>query len=229
MAQPLAEDVICIRLPGPHSGATIPSEVRRYLQRLVEQMRAALDERLLGVYALGSVAFDDYWLESSDVDVYGVVDDGLDEQLKLSVAQRCSHRSLPCPARRIELVVISAAAAKRPGSAPVWELNLNTGAGQTDHLGLDPADEPSYWFVLDLAIAHDRGVRLLGPPARGLIGAPDAADVRAAHSEVVAWYARNEPGPQMVIAACRAWHWLETGRFASKSEAFCWATVHHAS
>jgi hypothetical protein len=126
------------------------------------------------------------------VDVYGVVDGALDEQLKLSVAECCSHRSLPCPARRLELVVISAAAARRPGSVPGWELNLITGAGEDNHL--DPANEPTHWFVLDLAIARERGVCLVGPPARELIGAPDAADVRVALADVVAWYARKRDG-----------------------------------
>lgn len=219
------------RVPGfgdrgwDHGRVTIPSDVRLYLERLVERLSATLGDRLLGVYALGSVAFDDYRPKSSDVDVYGVVDGALDEQLKLSVAECCSHRSLPCPARRLELVVISAAAARRPGSAPGWELNLNTGAGEDNHLGLDPTNEPTHWLVLDLAIAHERGVCLVGPPARELIGAPDAADVRAARSDVVAWYAGNETGAEMVTAACRAWHWLETGTFAARSEALRWATV----
>ncbi len=102
----------------PAFGITIPSDVQLYLGRLAERLTAALAGRLLGVYVLGSVAFDDYRPQSSDVDVYGVVDGTLDEPLKLAVAKCCSYRSLPGPARRLELVVISAAAARRPRGAP---------------------------------------------------------------------------------------------------------------
>jgi len=201
----------------------IPEDVRGYLARLIERLSAALEDRLVGVYALGGMAFGDYRPESSDLDVYAVVRAALEEDQKLSLAERCSHRMLPCPARRLELVVISAEAARRPGRVPRWELNLNTGPGQPDHVGLDPAAEPSHWFVLDLAIAYHRGVPLVGPPAHELIGSPDAAAVHHAQSEVVAWYARNEMREETVTAACRAWHWLETGTFAAKREARHWA------
>lgn len=135
----------------------------------------------------------------------------LDDPEKRAVAQAASHRVLPCPARGLELVVISAEAARHPGRAPRWELNLNTGDGRPDHVGLDPAAEPAHWFVVDLALAHQNAAVLLGPPAHELIGAPDPADVRAAQGQAIGWYARNEMRPEMVIAACRAWHWSHTG------------------
>jgi hypothetical protein len=41
-----------------HGRVTIPSDVRLYLKRLVERLSATLGDRLLGFYALGSVAFE---------------------------------------------------------------------------------------------------------------------------------------------------------------------------
>jgi hypothetical protein len=201
----------------------VPADVQTYLDRLGERLRQALDPDLIGAYAVGGLALDDYRPESSDIDVYAVVRTPLDEPGKRSVADLCSHRSLPCPARRLELVVISAAAGRSPGAAPQWELNLNTGERETDHVGLDPAAEPSHWFVLDLALARQCALPRLGPPADQLIGAPVEADVRAAQAEVVAWYARSGPGAETVSAACRAWYWSETGMFAAKREALRWA------
>ena len=203
---------------------SVPEEVQSYLGELVARLSSVLDDRLIGVYVIGGLAFDDYRPGSSDLDVYVVVQSPLEQHQKLSVANCCSHRKLPCPARRLELVVVSVRAARRRSAAPQWELNLNTGPRQLDHVGLDPGAEPSHWFVVDLAIAHERGIALLGPPAHKLIAAPKAADVRTALAEVVAWYAHNELGEDAVTAACRAWHRLETGRFASKREALRWAT-----
>jgi Domain of unknown function (DUF4111) len=200
----------------------VPEDVQYYLEQLGEGLRSVLDELLLGVYVIGGVAFEDYRPGSSDLDVYAIVQTPLKRHQKLSLANCCSHGTLPCPARRLELVVVSVQAARQPSAAPQWELNLNTGPCQLDHVGLDPATEPGHWFVVDLAIAHERGVALLGPPAHELITAPAAVDLRTALAEVVAWYARNELREDTVTAACRAWYWLETGRFASKREAVRW-------
>lgn len=201
----------------------VPDDVRGYLKRLVEQLTGVLDHRLLGAYALGGLALGDYRSGSSDIDVYVVVTSRLERELSLAVARACGHQALPCPAKRLELVVLSAAAAGS-GSTPVrWELNLNTGAEEQDHVGLDPLREPSHWFTLDLALAQQHAVALVGPAAHTLIKPPPAADISAAHVQAVAWYAEHQMFREGVLAACRAWHWHETGRFAGKRQALRWA------
>jgi hypothetical protein len=201
----------------------LPSQVSRYLERLVGELRLVLGDRLCGVYGLGSLALGDFRPSRSDLDVYGVVDWPLDDELKLAVASACRHRRLPCPARKLEMVLVCAAVAAAAGAAPDWELNLNTGDGQPDHVGLDPAAEPRHWFVVDLAVAHQCGLVLFGPPARELFAAPDPADVGAAQSDVVAWYARHGEDAEVAVAACRAWHWRATGMFVPKRRAIGWA------
>jgi hypothetical protein len=194
-------------------------ELRDYLDRLV----ARIGDRVVGAYAVGSLALGAYAPGRSDADVLAVVDGRLAGEELLAIAERCSHRALPCPARKLELVVIGAAEAR--AGRPDWQLNLNTGEGMDDHVGLDPAAEPRHWFVLDLALAHEHGIALSGPPAREVVAAPAPAVVQEAHEEAVEWYARNEPGPATVLAACRAWHWQETGRFIAKGEALRWAVA----
>ena len=201
----------------------LPPEVSRYLERLVGELRLVLGDRLTGVYGLGGLALGDFRPQRSDIDVYAVVDRPLDSELKLAVAAACRHRRLPCPARKLEMVLVCTAVAAAAGAAPDWELNLNTGEGQPDHVGLDPAAEPRHWFVVDLAVAHQCGLALFGPPAQALIAAPDPADVRAAQSDVVAWYARHGDEAEVAAAACRAWHWRETGVFVPKRRAIEWA------
>jgi len=193
--------------------------VGHYLEQLIDRLKGVLEDRLIGVYAVGGLGFGDYRRETSDLDIYAVVSVGLEEEEKRSLAATCRHRTLPCPGRRLDLVVICEAAARCPGSVPQWELNLNTGSGQADHLGLDPAMEPSHWFVLDIAIARQHAIALLGPPANMIIGSPSASDVRTAQSQAIAWYAHNEMAAETVIAACRAWYWHEGGTFVGKRDA----------
>jgi hypothetical protein len=201
----------------------VPGEVSRYLERLVDELQVVLGERLSGVYGLGGLALGDFRAGASDIDVYAVVDEPLSVELKRSVADACRHGRLACPARKLELVVLCATVAAAPGAAPDWELNLNTGEAVPDHVGLDPSAEPGYWFVIDLAVAHQCGLTLFGPAAPELIAAPDAADVRQAQREVVAWYARHGDESGAAAAACRAWYWRASGAFASKRLALRWA------
>jgi hypothetical protein len=209
--------------PWQHGSVALPPEVSRYLDRLVGELRLVLGDRLSGVYALGSLALGDFRPGRSDIDVYAVVDRPLDEHVKLTVAAACRHRRLPCPARKLEMVLVCAAVAAAAGAVPDWELNLNTGEGRPDHVGLDPAAEPSHWFVVDLAVAHQCGLTLFGPPPQELIAAPDPADVRAAQLEVVGWYVRHGEEAEVAAAACRAWHWRDTGLFVPKRRAIEWA------
>ncbi len=201
----------------------IDPAVGDYLDRLAAVLSGALGEPLLGVYAVGSVALGAYRPGSSDIDVLAVTKESLPVEDRRAVAAACAHDVLPCPARKLELVVMPAEVARAPGALVRWELNLNTGAGIEDHVGLDPEAEPGFWFLLDLASAHEHAVALLGPPAQEVIGPPDPAGVGEAQAQAVAWFALHEPGPDAVAAAARAWLWHETGRFASKAEALRWA------
>ncbi|MGA9856778.1 MAG: hypothetical protein WBQ18_02885 [Solirubrobacteraceae bacterium] len=200
-----------------------PEDVRRYLERLANELQTVLRSRLRGLYALGGLALGDYRPGRSDIDVYGVVDEPLDDERKLAVAEACRHRTIPCPARKLELVIVSAGVAAAPGSAPDWELNLNTGAAEPDHIGLNPAAEARHWFVIDLAIAHQHGLRLFGPAAPELIGAPDPAVIQAAQSQAIVWFARHGRESDAAATACRAWFWHETGTFTTKRQAIRWA------
>jgi len=204
---------------------TVPEDLRLYLTDLVECLRSVLDDRLVAVYVLGGVALGDYRAGSSDLDVYAVVSTTLNVGEKRSVAAACGHDGLPCPARKLELVLVHADVALHPGPRPRWELNLNTGRGIPEHVGLDPAAEPSHWFVIDLALACQTAMVLYGPPPCEVIGTPDPADVCAAQRDVVSWYRERDMYPDAVVAALRAWHWLETGRFAGKRQAVLWAAA----
>jgi hypothetical protein len=196
----------------------------RFLHDLARRSRVVLGRRLLGIWVINSGARDDYLPGVSDLDVAIAVTMELDEDTKLRLADALRHPTLPCPAPRLELVVYRLAVLADPGERPDWELNLNNGPAVTDHVGTDPTAEPAHWFVLDLAAARERSRTIVGPPLGDVLGPIDDRVVVAALLASSAWHADHDAAaPNRVLNACRAWRWLETGSWSSKSEAASWA------
>jgi hypothetical protein len=195
-----------------------------YLQQLVERIGDVVGDNLIGLYLVNSAARDDYLPGRSDLDVAVIVNEGLDPGSKRRLAERLWHRSLPCPAPRLELVVYRRAVVASPGDRPMFELNLNTGPAIDDHLALDPGADPPHWFVLDLAAASETVRTLVGPDGATVFGpVPDAAVLDALRASQ-AWHARHDAAaPNRVLNDCLAWCWLSTGHWSSKSEAAAWA------
>ena len=193
----------------------------------VEQTYLAELTRRLGgsyaVYLVGSGATGAYDPGRSDLDVMVVVDAPLSGTERDAIVARCAHDALPCPARKLELVVYTREQVAAPRREQPWELNLNTGAEEPLHAGSDPAAEPWHWFVLDLAQAREHSFALHGPPARDVVGSVPRPLVLEALAEAVAWYARNEPGEATALAAARAWRYSEEGVWSSKRDALAWA------
>jgi aminoglycoside adenylyltransferase-like protein len=201
----------------------------RYLTRLAEVVGVILGPELVGVYVANSGARGDYLPGRSDLDVAVVVSDGVAPETISRFADAVRHRSLACPASRLELVVYRRSVAAHPGPRPSFVLNLNTGPCIGDHVGLDPAAEPFHWFVLDLAAAADRAVPVVGPSPARIFGSPPAVAVREALSASAAWHAQHDAAsPNRVLNACRAWRWSATGGWSTKSEAAAWAIARGA-
>jgi predicted nucleotidyltransferase len=189
----------------------IPSELAPYLEQLVDTLRRRAPVE--AVYLLGSAAQGAYEHGRSDVDVVAVTSRSLslDERRSLAAAVQ----ELPVPARKLELVVY-------PRGSDRWELNLNTPSGDTpEHLGLDPDQEPAFWFVLDRAIAAQHALALLGPEWAELFEPESHAAIDAALDEADAFDGWDDPrGRELAAARSRAWR--ETGRWVSKREAAAW-------
>jgi hypothetical protein len=195
-----------------------------YLERVVALVSERLGDDLHAVTLIGSAAAGDYRPESSDVDVAVVIEGALGAERAREIAAALAHRRLPCPARKLELVVYRRDVVARPGRHVPFELDLNTGAGMEDHVGLDPAAEADHWFVLDLVGARATGRSLLGPPPEEVLGEVPRAAVLDALLASLRWFAADEPaGPGRVLAACRAALYAAEGRWASKDEAARWA------
>ena len=129
------------------------------------------------------------------------------------------------PVQGLEYVVYPVAALRSPAATPAWELNLNVGPRlAARHTGFDPSAEPRYWSILDLALARQSGLPLVGPAASALIASIPRQWLRSALQESLAWHDAEDHGsPKQVLNACRAWLWAEHGRLTSKTHAAEWA------
>ena len=145
-------------------------DVSSYLDAVTGRARSELGKELTAVLLVGSAGAGWFEAEVSDLDVAVVVKRPLEADRPRSLGAALSHSRLPCPARKLELVVYSRAALANPGPTVAFELNLNTGGGAPDHVGLDPGAEAAHWFLLDLSIARERSTPLYGPPLRSLLG-----------------------------------------------------------
>jgi hypothetical protein len=86
-------------------------------------------------------------------------------EVKQAIVRALSHPALPCPTRGLEFVLYERGRAAMIGQAPLFEINLNTGPRMQQRVSFDPSIEPPHWFILDVAIARQRAIPLVGPLA----------------------------------------------------------------
>ena len=181
----------------------VPVELAGYLDELVRRLSAVVG--LDAIYLFGSAAQGSYEHGRSDVDVIAVTARPSSQAEKEAIAE--AAESLPCPARKLELVVYARGAERH-------ELNVNTG----ELVHFQPDEDPRFWFVLDRAIAEQHSIALLGPPWGEVFAPVPREAVEEALGEAASSAARDDPeGAE--LAAARAQIWRETGEWVSKADA----------
>lgn len=196
---------------------------RAYLAELTSRLQAVLGSDLVGIYAGGSYALGGYEPGRSDLDVAAVVRHSLAEGMAERIVETVRPETLPCPARKLELVVYSAAAAQSGSIEPAFELNLNTGANEPLRVDLGPQPGEGHWFAIDRSVlAHGRA--LYGPPASDVFASPSRADLLPVLAEALRWYFRYEPdGKDGVLNAGRSLRFAREGVWMPKPALRKWA------
>jgi len=207
-------------------------DVGRYLEALVRAARDVLDTEFVGAYAAGSLPLDAFHLGRSDIDIALLCRDPLNEAVKRELITRLRHSALPCPARGLELVVYTAAAAQSGTGEPGFELELNDGPAMAFRQTLRPADRPAadgtFWYGLDRSILHQSGRVLAGPPASEAFAELPPETLRSLLVDSLRWWmallgpAGDRPAPgadDAVLGACRALVRHRYGRWLSKVDA----------
>jgi hypothetical protein len=170
---------------------------------------------------VGSGALGDFDPQRSDVDVQAVSSERLAREELEQLVAALSHPALECPVRGLEFVLYAREDLADP-LGPAFQLNLNTGPQMHQHAGFDPAVEPRFWFILDVAIAREHGRPLIGAPPGDLLPTLPRPLVLSALRDALAWWQLHDAAGA-VVAAYRAWAWLQEGRWLSKREAATWA------
>jgi hypothetical protein len=212
-----------IRTTPAADSPVVVSAIAGYLSELTTRLQARLEDRLVGAWLIGSGALGDFDRLRSDIDVQAVCTTRLARTELQRLADALSHDALPCPVRGLEFVLYAREDLADP-RGPAFQLNLNTGPGMEHHAGFDPAAEPRFWFVLDVAIAREHARPLAGLRPETVLPALPRALVLAALRDALQWY-RAHDTVQAVLAACRAWAWATEGRWLSKGDAAEWATA----
>ncbi|WNG36217.1 DUF4111 domain-containing protein [Archangium violaceum] len=210
--------------PTQETHRPIAPEVARYGAEVVNRLRTLLGGELVGAYLIGSVALEGYEPGRSDIDIIAVCAHPLETRTKQAIAEALDHRVLPCPARGLEFVLYAKDAVASPSRPLRFEMNFNTGAGMNHWLGLNPEEEATHWFVIDLDIARGHGVPLVGPPPNEVLAPLPRAWVLDAIRDSLTWHSRAEPvSPNNVLNASRAWRHVEEGVWSTKAAAATWA------
>ena len=212
-------------MPSTPRSKPLPNAETAYLEQVVEALRKRLGKQLVGIYLFGSGAYGDYVPGVSDLDVQAVAVHPIEKRERQEIARTLSHEALPCPARRLEFVCYAESSVCPAARHPRFELNLNTGANESDHLSLDPDEEPSHWFLLDIAVGPVLGSSLVGPPpARVFSPIPRLWQLEAI-ADSLAWHQEHEPtSANTVLNACRGWRYAVTGESGSKRAGATWVS-----
>ncbi|KAF5573715.1 Streptomycin 3 adenylyltransferase [Fusarium pseudocircinatum] len=202
----------------------LPEDVQDYLGELVKRLTDHLKDQLVGVYLFGSASYDAYQSGLSDLDMQAIVKSPLSTSEKEAIISRLTQASLPCPATKLEYVVYAQGSVKPTNRHPAFELNLNTEPHQSDRFSLDPANESSHWFLLDISMGRQLGRRLYGADLAEAFGAIPRRWVLEGMADSLAWHQANEASStNSVLNACRSWRYIATGEFCSKLEGANWA------
>lgn len=203
----------------------LPVEVEAYLEQIVQRLSDYLKDQLVGVYLFGSASYDAYESGLSDLDVQAIVKEPLETVDKHAIISHLKQSALPCPATKLELVVYAQNAVYPASRHPQFELNLNTGPHcQPDHISLDPANESSHWFLLDIAMGRELGRSLYGPITTHAFGAIPRRWILEAIANLLDWHQANElNSANSVLNACRGWRFIVTCEFSSKLDGAKWA------
>jgi RimJ/RimL family protein N-acetyltransferase len=195
-----------------------------YLAELVDRARDVLGANLVGAYAAGSVALDAYQSGRSDIDVALITAEPVADAAKRALVEVLRNEALPVPARGLELVVYTQAAAASGAREPAFEVELNSGPAMAFRATYDPADRPSadgrFWYALDRSILSGTSGSLLGPPANEMFVGVGPDDLRDLLVEALTWWLRQPGDPaDAVLGACRSLVRFRDGEWLPKVEA----------
>ena len=202
----------------------VPDDVARFGTDVASLLEARLGTHLVGAYFVGSVALGGYVPGESDADIVAVSPDAVAGDVKQSIAHDLLALTGSCPARGLEFSLYTAEVAASMRADAGFEVNVNGGPRMAPSVNLSPREQPSFWYVLDRAIAHRCGVAITGPPAREVFADASRTALLEAMVASMRWHREHERASlYSVLNASRAWRYAAEGVLGSKLDGAAWA------
>ena len=199
-------------------------EVVAYGREVAASLQSVLDDALVGVYFVGSIALGGYVPGESDIDVVAVSERAIPDQMKPSIAAAVIATTVSCPARGLEFTLYRREVATSSSVAADFEVNANGGPRLARVIHLESRPEPRFWYVLDRAIAHRCGVVICGPPPSEVFAEVSRRRLLDAMIESMRWHREHEKATlYSVLNATRAWRFAVEDALGSKLEGAAWA------
>lgn len=206
------------------------SEPRERGAELTTLLRDELGDGLLGLYLFGSLAAGGFVEGRSDVDLFAVVEDEIDDArlLRLESLHAGFAAAHPDWRNRIEVGYVGRAVLQSFAGEPAGTIAVIS-PGEPLHI-----TEPRGGWVLNWYDVCERGEVLHGPRPLELGPALSKADYRrVVTAQLAIWQEEIRDAPwagyvpaaegYAVVTICRALHALETGGRTSKEGAAAWA------
>jgi streptomycin 3"-adenylyltransferase len=194
-----------------------------YAANVATAMTALLGSRLVGVYLHGSAVLGGFDVRRSEVDVLVVCREPITSAEQSAAADSLSEEHLPCPARGLELSIVTLGVTQCPSAEPAYELHITTASDDTKvvdgHQHCGDTD-----LVLHFAVCRAAGRLIgLGLPVADVLGPLSDDLVLAQLSIELRWSATHRPNEYAVLNACRAWRFAVHGTIVSKVDGGRWA------
>jgi len=199
------------------------TEADSYALDVATALGAVRGSQLVGAYLHGSAVLGGFNARRSDVDVLAVYDEPMTAAQRSNVAEALSDQRLPCPARGLELSIVTRQTARHPTVEPAFELHLTTAPEDTKVIdGRQRGGDRD--LVLHFAVCRRSG-RLLGPglAASEVFGPVPDRLILAQLAAELRWAAAHAPGEYAVLNACRAWRFAADRMLVSKIDGGRWA------
>ena len=179
-----------------------------------------LDHHLAGMYLYGSLAFDDFSIGQSDLDLLAVTKNELPVQTLQQIQKMISARKLPCPGKALEFSVVTEDAVQQASPRPAFEMDLMTGNETGDEVQFKATHSD---FVLHFEVTRQAGRRLYGPyPDEFFIPQEKEIILKALLAEMEwgkehLFHSLHDPfGANAVLNGCRCLMFLYHGAMVSK-------------
>lgn len=197
------------------------SECESYVERVASILNSLLGQALVGVYLHGSAAMNGFRRGRSDIDMLAISNRSLARAEKERIATALSQKAFPCPARELELSLVTQDVTRITAASPPYELHLST--GDCPHW-IDGAERDGDGdLVAHFAMACARGRAIYGPPPQAVFRPVERPLLLQTLLSDLRWAEENATSEYRVLNACRCWRLIEDGSLGSKIEAGLWA------